>query len=120
MKAGCEWPPHLRLDDEMIEYGKLHGVQPEVEFESFRDYHLAKGSKFVDWRAAYRTWIRNAEKYRNEKRAATNPSPPPRLSMQMQQAIRDNEEIAREVAGMTPEQRMQAKAKLAAILGSLK
>ena len=118
-KAATEWPG-LLLDDDMREYAALHGVEPEIEFESFRDHHLAKGSKFADWVAAFRTWIRNAERYKNEKRPTIGFTAPPRLSMQMQQAIRDNEEIAAEVANMTPQQRIQAKAKLAAIAASLK
>ena len=31
--------------------------------EAFRDYHIAKGSRFIDWDAAFRTWIRNASKF---------------------------------------------------------
>ena len=112
--------PDLSLDDEWRGYAALHGVEAEVEFESFRDHHMAKGNKFADWFAAWRTWCRNSEKYKNEKRPTIGFTAPPRLSMQMQQAIRDNEEIAAEVASMTPQQRIQAKAKLAAIAASLK
>jgi hypothetical protein len=36
------------------------GVDVQVEFEKFRDYHLAKGSKFVDWDRAFHTWLNNA------------------------------------------------------------
>lgn len=35
----------------------------ENEAESFRDYHLAKGSTFKDWDAAWRTWLRNSRKF---------------------------------------------------------
>ena len=112
--------PDIKLDDEMRGYAALHGVEAEVEYESWRDYHLAKGSKFADWMASWRLWCRNSEKYKNEKRVAITPSAPPRLSVQMQQAIRDNEEIAAEVANMTPQQRIEARAKLAAIGASLK
>lgn len=31
--------------------------------EQFTDHHHAKGSTFIDWDAAFRTWIRNAAKY---------------------------------------------------------
>ena len=41
--------PKLRMDDEL---------------EKFADHHKAKGSKFADWNAAFRTWCRNAEKFR--------------------------------------------------------
>lgn len=35
------------------------GVDVEVEFQKFTDYHLAKGSKFVDWDRAFHTWLNN-------------------------------------------------------------
>jgi hypothetical protein len=33
------------------------------EAEAFRDHHAAKGSRFTDWHAAFRTWLRNAVKF---------------------------------------------------------
>ena len=33
------------------------------DFEQFKDHHLAKGSTFKDWQAAWRTWARNAKKW---------------------------------------------------------
>jgi len=38
------------------------------EFEAFKDYHGAKGSKFKNWSLAYNTWIRNALKYSNSNK----------------------------------------------------
>lgn len=32
----------------------------EVEFEKFKDYHLSKGSTFVDWDRAFHYWLSNA------------------------------------------------------------
>lgn len=32
----------------------------DVERESFRNHHLAKGSRFVDWNAAFHTWLGKA------------------------------------------------------------
>ena len=118
-KAAVEWPG-LLLDDDMREYAALHGVEPEIEFESFRDHHLAKGNKFADWWAAWRNWVRNSERYKNEKRPTIGFTAPPRLSMQMQQAIRDNEEVAQELRTMTPQQIAVAKRRLAEIIGSIK
>jgi hypothetical protein len=34
-----------------------------LEFEKFRNYHQAKGSKFVDWKAAWRNWTAKAVEY---------------------------------------------------------
>lgn len=33
------------------------------EADQFRDFHLAKGSSFKDWDAAWRTWLGNARKF---------------------------------------------------------
>ena len=32
-------------------------------FDCFKDHHLAKGSKFDDWKRAWQTWVRNDAKY---------------------------------------------------------
>ena len=49
---------------------QLQGKYPKIDVpdqvDTFVDYHRSKGSKFVDWDAAFRNWIRNAEKYRRE------------------------------------------------------
>jgi hypothetical protein len=37
-----------------------------TQFDRFRDYHTAKGSRFVNWPAAWRTWCGN---YRPNSRA---------------------------------------------------
>lgn len=39
------------------------GVNLNHEIQQFIDYHTAKDSKYVDWHAALRTWIRNAAKW---------------------------------------------------------
>lgn len=49
------------------------GVDVEVEFAKFTDYHLSKGSKFVDWSRAFHTWLNNA---RPEPGFGKRPDPP--------------------------------------------
>ena len=39
------------------------GVDHKAELPKFADHHTAKGSRFKDWQAAFRTWLRNAAKY---------------------------------------------------------
>lgn len=39
------------------------------EADRFRDHHLAKGSVFKDWDAAWRTWIANSIQFRNRNLA---------------------------------------------------
>jgi hypothetical protein len=41
--------------------------EPYVEFEQFCDKAKSKGLVYVDWPAAFRTWIRNAVKWEREK-----------------------------------------------------
>lgn len=35
---------------------------PDSELEAFRDYHTARGSRMLNWDAAFRTWLRNAKR----------------------------------------------------------
>lgn len=37
---------------------------PDIAFEHFRDYCLANNRKYKDWDAAFRNWLRNAEKFK--------------------------------------------------------
>lgn len=39
------------------------GVDPLRETEQWLDYHRAKGSRFKDWDASWRTWMRNQGKF---------------------------------------------------------
>lgn len=41
--------------------------------ERFRDYHLAKGSTFKNWDAAWRTWLGNARSFNARRGAVTRP-----------------------------------------------
>ena len=56
------WQPSGKTAENMR--GKFPNLDLNLEAEKFQDYHRAKGSKFADWDAAFRTWCRNAEKYR--------------------------------------------------------
>lgn len=52
-----------------------------VTFEAakFQDFHGAKGSRFVDWEAAFRTWLRNASTFGAQRGGPPPaPLPPPR------------------------------------------
>ncbi len=39
------------------------GLNCDAEVEAFRDHHTARGTKFKDWDAAFRTWMRNAVQF---------------------------------------------------------
>jgi predicted transcriptional regulator len=46
-------------------YGSV--LSYEETLDAFTDYHLAKGSRFKDWDAAFRTWCRNAITFKGPK-----------------------------------------------------
>ena len=41
------------------------------QLEAFRDHHRKEGSRFVDWQAAWGTWIRNSERFRQRDERQT-------------------------------------------------
>jgi hypothetical protein len=49
------------------------GVGFEAELAKFVDHHAAKGSRFVDWDAALRTWLRNAVRFGGSTRNGAAP-----------------------------------------------
>jgi len=42
---------------------KYSGLDFDETLEAFVDHHTAKGSRFKDWDAAFRTWCRNAKRW---------------------------------------------------------
>lgn len=124
-----EWPTDSALTPQLEAFAKDLGLDPESEWEAFHDSALANGRKYADWRAAFRTWCRNAAKWKAEKEPAwsqevlrkrigfTVPKPQPEAVMQ---ALKDNEEAARETANLTVEERQAAIRKLGEIWRSIK
>lgn len=55
-----QMPPEFTWSNAHSLKATAKGVDVEVELEKFRDYHLARGSKFVDWDRALHTWLNNA------------------------------------------------------------
>lgn len=53
------WAPR----SEELALARELGVDATKEAAGFRDHHSARGSRFVDWNAAFRTWLRNAVKF---------------------------------------------------------
>jgi hypothetical protein len=41
----------------------MESRQIREEWQQFRDHHRMKGNLMLDWRAAWRTWVRNAIRY---------------------------------------------------------
>ena len=53
------------------EFAGQQGVSVIDELPKFIDYHRAKGSLMASWDAAFRTWLRNAAKF-NQERGSSN------------------------------------------------
>ena len=57
------FPDGFQFNERAEEMAKGYGLNVHKEFAAFRDHHIAKGSTFKDWDAAFRTWLRNAVKF---------------------------------------------------------
>ena len=65
--TASDYSPSEKLRESFEE--KYPGLDLDSELEAFIDHHLSKGSSFKDWDAAFRTWCRNALKWRPKGRA---------------------------------------------------
>ena len=72
-------PKDYVLTKKEIVYANKKGVSKNIPdiFEGFCIHHKKKGSKFVDWNAAWQTWIRNHVKFNG-----ADPKPPKIESME--------------------------------------
>lgn len=64
-----DFPSEFKLTDAMIKYcmEKSHTKKPGYMFEDFKNNHISKGNKFVNWESAWKTWCRNDVKYNKPK-----------------------------------------------------
>lgn len=68
-------PKNLELNKEMIEYATLKGIADinlQDIFEEFSIYHRKQGSKFIDWNAAWQTWIRKKIEFDKQSKEQDN------------------------------------------------
>lgn len=65
-KKATPTPKDFEVTEEMFDWAVAQGV-PEIrirpETEQFLDRNKAKGAAYIDWNAAWRTWMRNAVKF---------------------------------------------------------
>lgn len=62
--------PDMALSPAMRQYATDHGIMNgsvSETFERFKLHHQSKGTLMVDWLAAYQLWVRNDQKFREEK-----------------------------------------------------
>jgi len=78
IKRATSYPENFQVSEEVKAWaGAKRLPNPVMHLEAFRDYHTSKGSTFKDWDAAFRTWIRNAARFKdNGKSIEGRPIPP--------------------------------------------
>jgi hypothetical protein len=59
-----EWPEGFTFTDKHEALAAGLGLNVHSEMAKFRDRCQAKGSKYVDWHAAFRTWLNNAAEFK--------------------------------------------------------
>ena len=65
-KQRRQLPPDFQLSENLKAFASklgLNGDRVDEVFSQFTDYHRARGSKMIDWDAAWRTWVRNERKF---------------------------------------------------------
>lgn len=72
-KRACALPPDFEPDENGIQFAEEQRIDVAHELRSFKDHHLAKGSVFKDWQAAWRTWVGHAVKFGRAKPVANEP-----------------------------------------------
>ncbi len=72
-KVAHTWPEGFCLEEPMIAFARERGFQAhEIQrmWERFRDRNQARGEKYADWKAAWRTWVGNQVEFRNRDQGA--------------------------------------------------
>ena len=70
-QKGTTAPSDFTVTPSLKEWATKDGhdqvVDLEAETQNFLDYHVAKGSTFVDWNRAWQKWIRTAVGFKNQR-----------------------------------------------------
>jgi hypothetical protein len=63
-KKATRLPEDFAITDPLKKYATERGLNPEQEFEAFKDHHRANTkSLYLDWDATWRTWCRRAVEF---------------------------------------------------------
>lgn len=65
-KPTTSLPDEFPMTQVDVDYAAAHGFRgqrAQTMFEQFCDYHRSRGNRMADWRAAWRTWVRNEVKF---------------------------------------------------------
>lgn len=75
-QVATTWPASFTLTDGLISYATARGFDRaavQAFWDGFRDHHQSRGTEFVKWDAAWRTWINKRVQWRDEKVAQRLP-----------------------------------------------
>lgn len=75
-------PDDFPLSEHHRQQAERYGVRTdriEAETAKFLDHHRSRGTRFIDWQAAWRTWMQRVSDYRQPPRTGLQlpPAPPP-------------------------------------------
>lgn len=62
--TGRQLPDDFKANQDHQDMAVKLQLDIETEFAQFRDHHLARGTVMKSWDAAFRTWLRNAYRFR--------------------------------------------------------
>lgn len=62
-KNKIAFPPTFEITPELRQWSLEKHVDPDSQLEAFRDYHVSHASRFLDWDAAFRNWIRRSVEF---------------------------------------------------------
>jgi hypothetical protein len=69
-KRASQLPDNFYPDETGVKYAEERNVNIAKELETFKNYHIAKGTTMKSWQAAWRTWCGKAVEYgRTEKQS---------------------------------------------------
>lgn len=83
-KRACQLPKDFEPNKNNIEVAKDLGVDLNYQVEQFKDWHLAKGSKYKNWNFALNTWMRKSAEFSSGNRFNQSANP-----AQQQRVIND-------------------------------
>ena len=73
-KSKIGYPLDFAVSEKIMNLARENGwPDPNDEIEAFKDHHVAKDSRFLDWDAAFRTWLRNAKKFNRGSASKVQP-----------------------------------------------
>lgn len=76
-KRGSQLPDIFDVDDDLRRWAVEQQIPVDLDTETdqWRDYHRAKGDTAKDWRASWRTWMRNAKRFHRGNAPAKRTGP---------------------------------------------